>query len=405
MKTIKTLFVGVCVMVCMLMQANAQVVSIPSEGRVEQSYQLKSSEYDVDPAKLNMTFSYDIDIQEITLVLKLNRGSYEMLWLPTKSYDDQLLKRAVSQNLRGKLKMMRPFKSKITFGLAPTFDYYNCEMVSAASNDIAEELLGVRDSMVMRFRVVDPKRPVRLTMRSATPVQTIETPSGKMKYIFRYVADKLAVDMVVPEPIVDPCDRDETLALFDTVKQFYDTINKGFERVSNSIDQRKRKDCVRFKNQFEEEYAEQYRALQAEYESMPEKCEIIGEVLMSIGSTFEIVDGMQCPRPTRKVEKTDTIIKGDPPLPPIGDPLPPSSNSLAKVLKDYANRLNDCVNAIRSGRDVKKNKEKGRGIMASADAKISGMTDKEKENPQVKDAIYVYEKAKVGFQKNAARIK
>ena len=57
MKTIKTLFVGVCVMVCMLMQANAQVVSIPLEGRVEQSYQLKSSEYGVDPAKLNRTTS------------------------------------------------------------------------------------------------------------------------------------------------------------------------------------------------------------------------------------------------------------------------------------------------------------------------------------------------------------
>ena len=402
MKTIKTLFAGVCVMVCMLMQANAQVVSIPSEGRVEQSYQLKSSEYDVDPAKLNMTFSYDIDIQEITLVLKLNRGSYEMLWLPTKSYDDQLLKRAVSQNLRGKLKMMRPFKSKITFGLAPTFDYYNCEMVSTAKNGISEELIGVKDSMVLRLRVADPKRPVRLTMRSATPVQTLETPSGKMKYIFRYVADKLAVDMMVPEPIVDPCDLDETMALFDTVKHFYDTINKGFERVSNSIDQRKGKDCLRFKNQFEEEYAEQYRALQAEYVSMPDKCEIIGDVLMSIGSTFEIVNEMQCPR--IKGSKPDTIVL--PPPPPPGDPEPPvSSSSRAKELKNYANQLNECVNAIRSGRDVEKYKRKGRGVMAQADSTIKSLTDKEKENPQVKDAIYVYEKAKVGFQKNATRTK
>lgn len=403
MKTIKTLFAGVCVMVCMLMQANAQIVSIPLEGRVEQSYQLKSSEYDVDPAKLNVTFSYDVDIQEITLVLKLNRGSYEMLWLPTKSYDDQLLKRAVTQSLRGKLKMMRPFKRKITFGLAPTFDYYNCEKVSSAGNGIADELLGVRDSMVMRFRVADPKRPVRLTLRSASPVQTIETPSGKMKYIFRYVADKLVVEMVVPEPPVDPCDLDESVALFDTVKHFYDTINNGFERVSNAIDQRKRKDCLRFKNQFEEEYAEQYRALQAEYESMPDKCEIIGEVLMSIGSTFEIVNEMQCPRKTQP-PKHDTLVS--PPPPPPGDLEPPvSSSSLAKELKGYANQLNDCVNAIRSGKDVKKSKGKGKDIMGKADVVISGLTDKEKENPQVKDAIYVYKKAKEGFQKNAARIK
>jgi len=404
MKTIKTLFAGVSLMVCMLLQANAQVVSIPSEGRVEQSYQLKSSEYDVDPAKLNMTFSYDIDIQEITLVLKLNRGSYEMLWLPMKSYDDQLLKRAVSQSLRGKLKMMRPFKSKITFGLAPTFVYYNCEMVSAASNGISEELIGVKDSMVLRFHVADPKRPVRLTLRSATPVQTLETPSGKMKYIFRYVADRLAVDMVVPEPIVDPCDLDETLALFDTVKHFYDTINKGFERVSNSIDQRKRKDCLRFKNQFEEEYAEQYRVLQAEYVSMPDKCEIIGEVLMSIGATFEIVNEMQCPKappPPRR----DTTITVTQPLTPIGDPEIGGSSSRAKKLKSYANQLNDCVNAIRSGRDVQRYKRKGNGIMKDAELVISSLTDNEKEKKQVKDAIYVYEKAKVGFQKNAARIK
>ena len=394
MKTIKIIIVSLLGFVCVLGHTNAQVISLPLDGQVEQSFQLKSPE-NANPAKLNMTFSYDVTNQEITIICKLNKGLYDMLWLPMKSYDDLTFKRAVNQSLHGKLKMLRPFKNKLTFGLVSAFDYYNCELVSTVRGGISEELLGVKDSMVMRLRVLNPQRTVRLTLRSAAPVQTEETPSGKLKYIFMYIADKMTIEMTVPEEPVDPCDENQNLVLFDTVKHFYDTINKGFELITNSIDQKKWKECYKNKHRFENEYAEQLQELRTRYDDLPIKCTIINEVLESIGSTFEIIEDMQCPRmPKPRPE-------------PIKDTIAPPTTQvigqLAKTIKSYADELNMCINSIRIGRDVKKNKDKGKNIMAKADATISDIPDSQKDNPSLREAVKSYELAKESFKKNASR--
>jgi len=371
----------------MSLQVNAQVITIHDGEKIEQAYQLKSSEYEVDPAKINMAFSYDMDLQELMVKVSLNKGSYDMLWIPLRSYDEQMLKDAVGQKLNGKAKLEKPLSRKIVFGLGSTFDCRNCELLTTTSGSIADELHKVKDTAVYRFRVIDPQEIVRIVLCSAVPVQSYEMPSGNVKYMFKYVADRVAMDLRVPS---DPCKMEANVALLDSVNLFYNAISVEIEKMQKAINENKREDCLDCKDELKKKYEAEYDKLKAQYDSMPKRCEQIDTVLKNIASIYkEKAEELECPKHIGKPGGGGTVVPPDPPL---------KVGQTAKEIKKLADGLTRCTNAIRSGREVKKNKELARQFMAKAGAIMNSLSEEEKGKQQVQDAVKLYKLAEKGYQ-------
>jgi len=83
---------------------------------------------------------------------------------------------------------------------------------------------------------------------------------------------------------------------------------------------------------------------------------------------------------------------------PPPPPPPPEPIQIVKEIKKLTADLTRCTNAIRSGRNVKEQKELGNKIMAKASTIINSLSDGEKKKQQVQDAIKLYKLAEQGYK-------
>lgn len=375
--------------VCAGKVAKAQTIAIPQGQTVRETYKLNASNYTVDPVNINMMLSYDMALQEITLRITLERGNADHLWIPLKSYDEQMLSQAIKQNLNGKVSLNKPFKHQIVFGLTSAFECINCKPVAA--NETRQELYGRKDTASFRFHVTEPHAPVSITMRTCVPVQTTETASGKMRYTFLYLPDKCSLTLTVP---TDPCEDSAIAVLSDSIKVFNDTLSAVNERLAIAIKQHKRGECIQHKRKLDEVYTPCLDSLRAWYSSIGASCETPEELFHITDSIFTEAKTMQCP-------KASTPMRVVVPPPEQEEVYPPKKpvNQIAMEIKKHAEALDKCINNIRNDKDVEKNRTEGGRICTAAQKYIDKLDEKSKEDSQVKSAIKRYESAARSFRK------
>lgn len=390
MKTIVSLCTIALAALSMNFAANAQTVTIPYGETVEQTIKLKSSDYTVGATNVKAFFSYDMDEQELTLRMVLERGENDHLWMPLRSYDDDMLNQEVKQTLRGKMSMARPFKHKMVFGVQSTFECANCDLVKTEKPGIAKELFSRKDTATYRFHVKDPHSPVSITLRSCTPVQTLERPSGKMQYTFQYIADKVTLNIEVP---IDPCRDEQIIALTDAASNLKDYVDATSTELAQAVKYKKREECLEKKQMIEEDYRSQYDSLQAWYNNMTLSCLMTDELMHAIDSTIAVATEQQCPQKAA-ASKHETMV-----VTPPEDYTPPKpANKIASDIKLYAETLDKCVTNIRNDKNANEEKQKGNNIMKRAKSYIDKLSDKQKEDPQIIRAIKMFEYAEKTFK-------
>ena len=340
--------------ICASKVAKAQTIAIPQGQTIRQTYKLNASNYTVDPININLLLSYDMALQEITLRITLERGNADHLWIPLRSYDDQMLNQAIKQNLNGKVSLNKPFKHQIVFGLTSAFECINCKPVATTTDGIKQELYGRKDTALFRFHVTEPHANVCISMRTCVPVQTTETASGKIRYTFLYLPDKCSLTLSVP---TDPCEDSIIAILSDSITPCLDS-------------------------------------LRAWYSSLGASCEIPEQLFRITDSIFTEAKSMQCPKaptPMRVVVTPPEQEEVYPPKKPV--------NQIAMEIKKHAEALDKCINNIRNNKEVEKNRTEGGRICTAAQKYIDKLDEKSKEDTQVKSAIKRYESAARSFRK------
>lgn len=371
--------------------AKAQNVNIPQGKTVTLPCKLNSVSYGVDPTGTTFLLSYDMQSQEITLRIALERGEADHLWIPSKSYDDQMLKEAVDSKLSGKVSMDKAFKRVAVFGISPVFEYKNCKPVATKAVDIKEELYGRKDTALFRFTVDDPHSTVALTLRSLTPVKTTETASGRTRYTFMYVADKINLEITVP---TDPCEEDATLMAANIINTMADTLQAATEKMSQASKQHIRKDCLAQKRRMDEELLPRVDTLRTWYASLGIRCATTEAAMGLVDSIITVATDMQCPKAAPRI-----LV---PPTPPT-DPEPPLMSrpikEIVMAIKKHAEGVDKCIDNIRNNKDVDKNRTNGKRRISEANKYIDSLDDKAKEDPQVKSAIKMFESAVKSFRR------
>lgn len=392
MRKIATICALVLAMCGIVKMAQAQTINITQGETVRQSCKLNASAYTVDPMGTTLLISYDMDAQEITLRMALERGIADHLWIPLKNYDDQMLEQAIKQNLNGKMSMNKPFKHQIVFGLTSAFECVNCKPIATTANGIKQELYGRKDTAVFRFHVTDPHASVGITIRTCVPVQTTETASGKIRYTFLYVPDKISLKLNVP---TDPCEEPAIAVLCDSIKVFIDTMNNANDELDRTVKQRKRGECIQCKRKVEEIYTPRLDTLRAWYATFGASCDAVESLLLVADSLMTEATSIQCPKSQPPVR-----VGGVTPPEPV-DPVPPKKpvNQIAMEIRKHAEALDKCINNIRNNKEVEKNRTEGGRICAAAQKYIDKIDDKSKDDPQVKSAVKRYESAARSFRK------
>ena len=377
--------------ICASKVAKAQTIAIPQGQTIRQTYKLNASNYTVDPININLLLSYDMALQEITLRITLERGNADHLWIPLRSYDDQMLNQAIKQNLNGKVSLNKPFRHQIVFGLTSAFECINCKPVATTTDGIKQELYGRKDTALFRFHVTEPHANVCISMRTCVPVQTTETASGKIRYTFLYLPDKCSLTLSVP---TDPCEDSIIAILSDSIKVFNDTMSSANERLASAIKQHKRSECIQHKRKLDEVYTPCLDSLRAWYSSLGASCEIPEQLFRITDSIFTEAKSMQCPKaptPMRVVVTPPEQEEVYPPKKPV--------NQIAMEIKKHAEALDKCINNIRNNKEVEKNRTEGGRICTAAQKYIDKLDEKSKEDTQVKSAIKRYESAARSFRK------
>lgn len=377
--------------ICASKVAKAQTITIPQGQTVRQTYKLNASNYTVDPVNINLLLSYDMALQEITLRITLERGNADHLWIPLRSYDDQMLNQAIKQNLNGKVSLNKPFKHQIVFGLTSAFECINCKPIATTTDGIKQELYGRKDTALFRFHVTEPHANVCISMRTCVPVQTTETASGKIRYTFLYLPDKCSLTLSVP---TDPCEDSIIAILSDSIKVFNDTMSSANERLASAIKQHKRSECIQHKRKLDEVYTPCLDSLRSWYSSIGASCETPEELFHITDSIFSKAKTMQCPKaptPVRVVATQPEPEEVYPPKKPV--------NQIAMEIKKHAEALDKCINNIRNNKEVEKNRTEGGRICTAAQKYIDKLDEKSKEDTQVKSAIKRYESAARSFRK------
>jgi hypothetical protein len=351
---------------------------------------LKTIDGDGMPITAEISLYYDMQAKQLTLCLTPKQGAFDRVWFPMKSYLRESLKSAVKLELNGKLKMMRPFKRSITFGIGPVVYGNGFSIADSPSSGIKQELYKAGESFVTHLNVADPKLPISVKLRGITPIQTMETASGKIKYRFLYTVSDIDLTITLPS---DPCKTQQNIQLYNDMKDLYEEINKVYTEMAKANGLREFATCKECKDKFENEYMNRKTELEARYAAASDRCSKVTKMMTEITNVFAEVNLIECKRASVSVDRPRGRAEH------TGE----ASGTTLKIIEEGSKLLVKYTDKINSNIDVKETKKQGREKILELDRRIGSLSDRERNSKHGAEVIKGYESAKRLFERATSR--
>ena len=350
--------------------------------------QMRSFQVDDETINVELTLGYEMSTRELTLCIIPQKGSYDKVFIPMKIYDKNDVKASVRHKLGGKTQLSGPFKSSIIFDIGPAVVVNGATLIENATPDFKNEMLASGEQLVMHLRVDNPEKPVTIKLRNFSPVRTLETASGKIKYNFLYATDESVIEVKMPQ---EPCKIAAIINLETQAKELYDKASSNHNELAKAAGMKDTETCKSCKEKFEKEYQEQFNSLKHNYSNIGAKCARLDKILDEIAIIFNDADVIKC-------QKSVT-----PPPPPKGDggvypPEPPKPNYVS-ILDSEVKQLERLVNKISGNRGDNNTRTECETTILKIKERIASLDDKTKNKHEVSNIINSFQNLEQMYRK------
>ena len=316
------------------------IININDEKSAKYTIEAGSAGQDVSNIKIDFLVNYDMESQELALVMTL----------------------------------------QFETGTKPLFDCQNCISSESVSSTLKHDIWKTGENVVYHFKVTNPRQHIYINLQNFIPISIRNSRFGKTKYIFQYVSDPIQLDITVPS---NPCSLTKNKSLLSDANKLFAEADSLFEKLANYRGLKDEKRFTETKNAIKGIINQRYQQIKATNDSQNLKCIDVQNLLNECKDIIEKTDAINVQISTSSFGVAAPDVATD-------------FNKAAESLRMY-------TDAIRSGNNVVASKRSGEELIAEMESKLKDLSDKTRSSKKNNQAIKSYLNVKKGFEKFSNR--
>lgn len=327
---------------------------------------------------VGMTMSYDTKRGSIMMDITPKSDIYNRMWIPSGKMKKSEIRSYTYNKLYGKTRFRRSFRHTVSRGVSGAFECRNAIVLEKPECDI----LRTGETSHYEFQVVKQDKPVMIRIICAAPVSEEETAFGR-RFVYYFVATSKEMNIILRG---NPCLKKENAEMLESLSKLVEDADLHYDKMVQSRNRKNFKECDAEKKYFVAQVKPHYDSWRQNNNAVGSDCTEIQEEMDTWVNIMQSAQNVKC---EGGVVATPSDYK-----------------KVIKDLRSNTSDLNNCLNNIRSNKDVAGNKRRGEELIKKTESIISNARTNHftpGEKKEFQSACNAFNSMKETFRINAGR--